>query len=90
MLSVASKWMSSSGVPLLHEVIPLFDLLISKFEDIIINTDLFPGVQAAAICGCAVLCKYYSKTDDSYMYCMSMSMSRLYIQCSINFFTHFL
>ncbi|SJL18950.1 uncharacterized protein ARMOST_22553 [Armillaria ostoyae] len=48
MLSVASEQMSSSGVPLLHEVIPLFDLLISKFEDIIIDTDLFSGVRAAA------------------------------------------
>ncbi|PBK91899.1 hypothetical protein ARMGADRAFT_896474, partial [Armillaria gallica] len=75
MLSVASERMSSSRVPLLHEVIPLFDLLISKFEDIIVNTDLFPGIQAAAICGCTVLCKYYSKTDDSYMYRMAMSMS---------------
>ncbi len=74
MLSVASEHMSSSGVPLLHEVIPLFDLLIGKFEATITNTDLFPGVRAAAIHGHAVLCKYYSKTDDSYMYRMSMSM----------------
>ncbi|SJL16081.1 uncharacterized protein ARMOST_19597 [Armillaria ostoyae] len=74
MLSVASERISSSGVPLLHEVIPLFDLLISKFEDIIIDTDLFPGVRAATIHGHAVLCKYYSKTDDSYMYRMSMIM----------------
>ncbi len=73
MLSVASEWMSSSGGPLLHEVIFLFDSLISKFEDIIIDADLFPGVQVAVICGCTVLCNYYSKTDNSYMYHMAMS-----------------
>ncbi len=87
MLSVASERMSSSGVPLLHEVIPLFDLLISKFEDIIVNTDLFPGVHAAAIRGHAILCKYYLKTDDSYMYRMAMSMCCLPYDSKCSFLT---
>ncbi len=87
MLSVASERMSSSGVPLLHEVIPLFDLLISKFEDIIVNTNLFPGVRAAAIHRRAVLCKSYSKTDDSYMYRMAMSTCCLPYDSKCSFLT---
>ena len=73
MLALATKRMSESKVPLIHEVIPLFDSLINRFEEFIGNEDLFPGVHAAAIRGRAVLCKYYSKTDDSIMYRMAMS-----------------
>lgn len=68
MLASATLQMSQSGVPLIHEVIPMFDEMISQLEDVITDIKLFPGVQAAAIRACAVLCKYYSKTDDSYMY----------------------
>lgn len=75
MLALATEHMSKSKIPLIHEVIPLFDSLISKFENFITDEDLFPGVWAAAIWGHAVLCKYYSKIDDSIMYCMAMSKS---------------
>ncbi len=73
MLSVATEHMSLSKFPLVHEVIPLFDSLINKFEVFITNEDLFPGVRAAAICGRTVICKYYSKTDNSIIYRMAMS-----------------
>ncbi len=51
----------------------MFDEMISRLEDIITNIKLFPGMRATAIRACAVLCKYYSKMDDSYMYQMAMS-----------------
>ncbi len=65
MLSVATEHMSQSKFPLAHEVIPLFDSLINKFEVYITNEDLFPGVRAAAIRGHGVIYKYYSKKEDS-------------------------
>ncbi|PBK60315.1 hypothetical protein ARMSODRAFT_898268 [Armillaria solidipes] len=73
MLFLASEHMSKSKFPLIHQVIPLFDSLINKFEDFISNENLFAGVQAAAIHGQAAICKYYSKTDDLIMYRMVMS-----------------
>ncbi|PBK66579.1 hypothetical protein ARMSODRAFT_890414, partial [Armillaria solidipes] len=73
MLASATLQMSQSGVPLIHEVIPMFDEMISQLEDVITDIKLFPGVRATAIRARAVLCKYYSKTDDSYMYRMAMS-----------------
>ncbi len=77
MLFLASEHMLKSKFLLIHQVIPLFDSLINKFEDFISNEDLFAGVRAAAIHGRAVICKYYSKTDDSIMYRMAMSKFHL-------------
>ncbi|PBL03911.1 hypothetical protein ARMGADRAFT_910735, partial [Armillaria gallica] len=74
MLFLASEHMSKSKFPLIHEVIPLFDSFINKFEDFISDKDLFAGVRAAAVCGWAVICKYYSKTV--------MSLQALYAQNS--------
>ncbi len=65
--------MSQSGVPLIHDVIPMFDEMINQLEEMIMDTKLFPGVRAVAIQARAVLCKYYSKTDESYMYWMAIS-----------------
>ncbi|SJK96756.1 uncharacterized protein ARMOST_00001 [Armillaria ostoyae] len=78
MLASATLQMSQSGVPLIHQVIPMFDEMISQLEDIIMDHKLFPGVRAAAIRARAVLCKYYSKTDDSYMYRMALMMHPAY------------
>lgn len=73
MFAATTKTMSESGVPLIHEVILMFDDMIDKLDKLITNERLLPGVRAAAIRARQVLCKYYSKTDDSYMYRMAMS-----------------
>ncbi|PBK66621.1 hypothetical protein ARMSODRAFT_854438, partial [Armillaria solidipes] len=78
MLFLVSEHISKSKFPLIHQVIPLFDSLINKFEDFISNEDLFPGVRAAAICGQTIICKYYSKMDDLIMYRMAMMMHPAY------------
>jgi hypothetical protein len=60
--------MSQSKTPLLHEVIPLFDIITGHLERFIDNTDNFPAVCAAAQQGHAMMNKYYGLTDESIMY----------------------
>jgi hypothetical protein len=50
--------MSQSKTPLLHEVIPLFDIITGHLERFIDNTDNFPAVRAAARRGRAMMNKY--------------------------------
>ncbi|PBK64784.1 hypothetical protein ARMSODRAFT_1022773 [Armillaria solidipes] len=49
MFAAATKTISESGVPLIHEIIPMFDNMINKLDKVITNEWLFPGVRAAAI-----------------------------------------
>jgi hypothetical protein len=60
--------MSQSQTPLLHEVIPLFDIITGHLDKYVDNTDNFPAVRAAARRGRAMMNKYYGLTDDSIMY----------------------
>lgn len=74
MFTDATKHISASNVPLLHEVIPLIDILITQLEDCIASLTLHLVVCVAGACGLHVLNKYYSRTDDLIMYCITMSM----------------
>ena len=67
--------MFQSKVPLLHKVIPLIDMLTHKFENAVIDHSLLSAIKSAAVKGLAVLHKYYSKSDESIMYCCAMSLS---------------
>ena len=60
--------MSQSSRPLLHDVIPLFDILEHMLEKKSNDISLKAPVHAAAAQGMAVLRKYYGKTDDSILY----------------------
>lgn len=62
-------------IPLIHEVIPIMDILTKKIDDSITDTSLHIAVRAAAARGRVILNKYYSKTDESIMYRMGMSES---------------
>jgi len=64
--------MSQSRTPLLHEVIPLFDIITGHLDKFADNTDNFPAVRAAARRGRAMMNKYYGLTDDSIMYRIAM------------------
>ena len=71
----ATLRMSQSKVPLLHEVIPLIDMLTHKLENTVTDHSLLPAIKSAAAKGLAVLHKYYSKSDESIMYRCAMSLS---------------
>ncbi len=92
---LATKRISKTDVPLLHQVIPIIDLLTTNLTDTIANEDIEPVVRTAAARGLAVLNKYYSATDDSIMYRVAMRefilLLRLYCYTNdglLQFFTH--
>ena len=62
-------------MPLIHDVIPLFDILTTAMDDFIDNVNLHPTVHAAALRGSQIMSKYYSLTDDSIAFHVAMSMS---------------
>ncbi|KAK0430765.1 hypothetical protein EV421DRAFT_1912525 [Armillaria borealis] len=63
---------SQSGAPLLHEVIPMMDILTWELEKAVKNMMLLPCVHAGVSWGLAIIDKYYSKTDESIMWKMAM------------------
>lgn len=69
----ATERMSKSRVPLLHEVIPMIDLLTNMLQTYIDDLSAFPAIRAAARRGRDMLNKYYSKTDTSVMFRVAMS-----------------
>ncbi|KAG6904706.1 hypothetical protein DXG01_007777 [Tephrocybe rancida] len=68
----ATKKISQSTIPLIHEVIPLFDHLSSILDTFIDNVALHPVVQNAALRGMILMKKYYALTDDSIVYRIAM------------------
>lgn len=73
MFTDATKRISASNVPLLHEVIPLINILTTQLEDCVASPALHSVVRVTAARGLHVLNKYYSRTDDSIMYRIAMS-----------------
>jgi hypothetical protein len=68
----ATKKISQSETPLLHEVIPICDVITRALDDYIDDKSKFPAVRAAARRGLVMLNKYYALTDDSVMYRVAM------------------
>jgi hypothetical protein len=68
----ATKKISQSEVPLLHEVVPIFDIITRTLDDYVDDQSKFPAVRAAARRGLVMLNKYYALTDDSIMYRVAM------------------
>ncbi len=54
------------------------DILTHKINDVIRDNSLHIAVRAAAARGRVILDKYYSRTDESIMYRMAMSMSPIF------------
>jgi hypothetical protein len=71
----ATKIMSQSSTPLIHQVIPLFDGITRALDDYAEDTENVPAVRMAAIRGRKMLDKYYGLTDDSIVYRLAMCMS---------------
>ena len=68
------KHISLHSMPLLHHVIPLFDIITRKLDGFVDDESLHPCVRHAAACGCAMLNKYYGLSDESIMYRIAMHM----------------
>ena len=75
--------MSVRQRPLLHEVIPIMDLLDTMLDQASSDLRLKPAVRLGAALGQAVLNKYYARTDDSIMYrcVMSMYIALQFLRC---------
>lgn len=71
--------MSQSRRPLVADAIPLIDLLDERLKLLVADDNQPVIIRASAAKGCAVLNKYYSKTDDSRMYRLCMSMYLFYL-----------
>jgi len=71
----ATNQISTNKIPLIHQVIPIFDVITTALEDNIENDTLPLIVRHAALRGYYMLNKYYSLTDDSIVYRIAMSTS---------------
>ncbi|KAF8584156.1 hypothetical protein K439DRAFT_1346748, partial [Ramaria rubella] len=67
-----TKHISRSNVPMLHKVILLIDNISHALNSLITNVDLHLSICHAAFRGRTVLNKYYSKTDQSELYRLSL------------------
>ena len=67
--------MSTNRHALVHEIIPYMDILMEHLACFKDGNDLTPVVWAASARGMEVINKYYSKTDQSVLYRVAMSMS---------------
>lgn len=63
---------SKMGSPVLYQIIPFIDKGTERLETAVANEALPRVVRAAAARGIRMLNKYYSKTDNSIMYRISM------------------
>jgi hypothetical protein len=72
---IAMKQISQSKTPLVHEVIPIFDIITRALDDHLADVTLPPAVRMAAAWGCTMLNKYYGLTDNSIVYRITMCKS---------------
>ena len=70
---MATNEISKNKIPLIHQVIPIFDIITTALEDTIDNDTLPLVVRHAALRGFFMLNKYYSLTDESIVYRVAMS-----------------
>jgi len=68
------KHISSHSTPLLHHMIPLFDIITRKLNGFVDNERLHLCVRHATARSHAMLNKYYGLSDESRMYRIAMCM----------------
>ena len=73
MFQFATKIMSEADYALVHKVIPAMDTLTKYLDTTRDNVKFEPIIRVAAVRGLKILNKYYSRTDDSEVYRISMS-----------------
>jgi hypothetical protein len=64
--------MSQSKTPLVHEVVPIFDIITRALDEHLDDTTLPAAVHMAATRGRTMLNIYYGLTDDSIVYRIAM------------------
>jgi hypothetical protein len=74
---VATKKISQSRTPLIHEVIPIFDIITGAMDEFIDNTRCPLVIRTAALRGLTMMNKYYALTDESVVFRIAMSMTCL-------------
>ncbi|KIJ42622.1 hypothetical protein M422DRAFT_147370, partial [Sphaerobolus stellatus SS14] len=74
----ATKRMSLSSMPLIHQVIPCMDSLTLAVETYRTDPNTNIAIRVAATRGRAILDKYYTKTDDSSFYRCAMLLCPQY------------
>ncbi|KAJ3520365.1 hypothetical protein NM688_g9172 [Phlebia brevispora] len=79
----STERVSKANTPLLHEVIPLIDVLTGRLEKVIDDPSLHKAVRHAAARSLHILNKYYLKTDESIMYRCAMILHPSY---KLNYF----
>ena len=65
--------MSKAEVSLIYQVIPFIDMFTELFTSTIVNPKLHSSIRHAAKLALVVLNKYYSYTDQSEVYRISLS-----------------
>lgn len=82
LLNEATCRISTSSYPMLHQVIPMMEILFTEFEAMVNDVDLPDILRRAVQKGLIVLDKYYSLTDESIMWKTVMRMSHFLISFS--------
>ena len=80
---MATDRISHSSRPLLHEVIPVIDLLTRHLDTFRDNDTLLPVIRQVSRLGLAMLNKYYQATDSTPNYRIAMSKSNFYMYICI-------
>lgn len=71
---MVSEEMQATNAALLSSVVPHMDDLANAIETFLQQPGLHAAVKFAAECGSRVLEKYWSKTDESWMYRVAICM----------------
>ena len=74
MFLTATKKICQNKVPLIHQVIPIIDIVSKALDEFIDDATLPPAICSAAVHGSLMLNKYYSKTDESVIFRIAMSV----------------
>ncbi|GJF00144.1 hypothetical protein PsYK624_164230 [Phanerochaete sordida] len=69
---------SRSNIPLVHEVIPVIDIIMGKLFEAMINIELFAQICYGTALGYRLLNKYYSIIDNSILYRCAMILHPKY------------
>lgn len=72
---IATQQISQSKTPLVHKVIPVFDIITWALNDHLADITLPLAIRMVAARGRAMLNKYYGLTDESIVYWIAMCMS---------------
>lgn len=68
----ATKQISKSTTPLVHDVIQIFDIITQALDEYVADPSLPAAIRLAAARGRTMLNKYYGLTDDSIIYRIAM------------------